>query len=117
MRIFVAAATVPREGLAADQELRDPMLANIEEDIWRFVFLSSSILLLEKICVRDLVVATDLWAADQMIRDLGLSSRQLSVNEPEEDDTVLIPESPGRGQVFKLLVELVVCWREAGSAN
>ena len=34
--------------------------SSVAESVWRFVFLLSSIPLLESMCVRDLVVATDL---------------------------------------------------------
>ena len=49
--LSVAAATVPREDFAADGEFRDSFVCNIAGNSWRFRFLSSSILLLERICV------------------------------------------------------------------
>ena len=64
--LFVAAATVLREGFAADEERRDSFVCSIAGDPWRFVFLLSSILLLERICVRDLGVATDQPAPDHL---------------------------------------------------
>ena len=58
-----------------------------------FVFRSSSILLLERICVRDLVVATDLSAPEHMDSVPEIFVAATSVIAPEEDDIELIPES------------------------
>ena len=84
--LAVAAATVPRESFAADEKLRDSFFAcNIAEYFWSYGFRSNCILLLESICVRDLVVASDLSAPDQMIQYLGQSSRQLlSLNQKKK---------------------------------
>ena len=63
------------KGFAADEELRDSFACNIAEYVWRCVFRPSSNFLLERICVRDLVVATDLSAPDQLIQYLGYRIR------------------------------------------
>ena len=48
--LVVVAAIVPREAFTADEKLRDPHACNVAEHVWRFVFLSSSILLGENLC-------------------------------------------------------------------
>ena len=68
-----ASSTGPREGYAADEKLRDPHFCNIVADSWRFGFRSSSFFLLERICVRGLVAATDLQALDHMMQYLDRS--------------------------------------------
>ena len=48
--LVVVAAIVPREAFTADEKLRDPHACNVAENVWRVVFLSSSILLGENLC-------------------------------------------------------------------
>ena len=71
--LSVAAPAVPREGIAVDEELPDSFVCKVVEYFRRFEFLSSSIPLLERICVRDLVVATNLSVLDQRIQYPGSS--------------------------------------------
>ena len=75
--LSVAAPTVPRVGFAADGELRDSCACLGAEYVWPCVFLLSPTPLLERMCVRDLGVATDLSVLCQMIRHLGSSLRPL----------------------------------------
>ena len=58
--------------------------SNMSDDLF---FLLSSIPLLTRICVRDLVVAADLWVPDPLSRYLGSLLRQLVTEQVKEDDT------------------------------
>ena len=57
--LFRVEPFVPRVSALSDEGIRDLCACNIVEDLKRFVFLSSCILLLRRTYVGDLVAATD----------------------------------------------------------
>ena len=91
-------------GFAAYEEPRDPNACDIAEDFWRCVFLSSSTVLLEKVCVHDRVVADDLcwdriWSGSQaprsscgVARVLRFLGRESTARCGEEHDVVDVQE-------------------------
>ena len=109
-----AASTVTRVGFAAHEELRDLSACNDVESFWRVAFRLNSILLLERIYVRDLVVAIDLSVLHQMIQYLESSLRQLvSLNKLMKMILRSFQNRPALTYVSKFLVGLMTCRRSS----
>ena len=80
------------------------------------LFLLSSITLLERICVRDLVVTTDISVLVSMSQYLTSWLRQLlSLNKSKKISSSLqspcIDVEVWESHVIELLVGLITCWR------
>ena len=90
-RSTVAEPIVPRVGALADARLRDLSACDIVDDLERCASLTSSILLLKRTCVCELVAATDLSESVT-----GILVATSSVTEQVEEDypVKLISESP-----------------------